>query len=58
MKIISYNINGIRAAIRKDIIKWIKITNPDVICLQEIKADPTQFNTSDFESLGTIVGTS
>ena len=52
MKIISYNINGIRAAIRKDIIKWIKITNPDVICLQEIKADPTQFNTSDFESLG------
>ena len=52
MKIISYNINGIRAAIRKNIIKWIKTNNPDVICLQEIKANPSQFNTDDFENLG------
>ena len=52
MKIISYNINGIRAAIRKNLLNWIKTTNPDVICLQEIKANPTQFNPTDFESLG------
>ena len=38
MKIISYNVNGIRAAISKGFIDWLKQANPDVICLQEIKA--------------------
>ena len=52
MKIVSYNINGIRAAIKKNFLNWIKTSSPDVICLQEIKANPTQFNPSDFESLG------
>ncbi len=52
MKIISYNINGIRAAIRKGFLDWLKKENPDVICLQEIKAHETQFNSSDFEKLG------
>ena len=52
MKIISYNINGIRAAIRKGFLDWLKKENPDVICLQEIKAYETQFNSSDFEKLG------
>lgn len=52
MKIISYNVNGIRAAIRKNLINWIKTADPDVICLQEIKANPAQFNPTDFESLG------
>jgi exodeoxyribonuclease-3 len=36
MKIISYN--GIRAAISKGFIEWLKQVNPDVVCLQEIKA--------------------
>lgn len=42
MKIITYNVNGIRAAIRKDWLKWLETENPDVVCLQEIKATPDQ----------------
>ncbi len=38
MKIISYNVNGIRAAITKGFLEWLQQANPDVICLQEIKA--------------------
>ena len=52
MKIISYNINGIRAAIKKGLIEWIKSINPDVICLQEIKAFKNQFNEQLFLDLG------
>ncbi|MEH6304807.1 exodeoxyribonuclease III [Olivibacter sp. CPCC 100613] len=42
MKIITYNVNGIRAAMRKDWISWLKEANPDILCLQEIKASPDQ----------------
>lgn len=42
MKIVTYNVNGIRAAMKKDLIGWIKATDADVICLQEIKASPDQ----------------
>lgn len=42
MKIISYNVNGIRAAIRKDWLTWLASEAPDVVCLQEIKATPDQ----------------
>ena len=49
MKIISYNINGIRAAIRKGFVEWLKEASPDVICLQEIKANVDQFNVNEFE---------
>ena len=52
MKIISYNINGIRAAIKKGFLEWLKKESPDVICLQEIKANIDQFDTSEFEKLG------
>lgn len=52
MKIITYNVNGIRAAMTKDFIGWLKAANPDVLCLQEIKATPDQVNTSEFEELG------
>ena len=52
MKIISYNINGIRAAIRKGLINWLKLYNPDIVCFQEIKATPEQFDVSEFEKLG------
>ena len=52
MKIISYNINGIRAAIKKGFVEWLKKESPDVICLQEIKANIEQFDTSVFEKLG------
>ncbi|HEX9152340.1 MAG TPA: endonuclease/exonuclease/phosphatase family protein, partial [Flavobacterium sp.] len=42
MRIISYNVNGIRAAISKGFIDWLQHANPDVICLQEIKATEDQ----------------
>ena len=52
MKILSYNINGIRAAIKKGFIDWLKLENPDVICLQEIKAMESQFDVKLFDQLG------
>ncbi|WP_281336699.1 exodeoxyribonuclease III [Flavobacterium eburneipallidum] len=52
MKIISYNVNGIRAAISKGFINWLQQANPDVICLQEIKATPEQIPLLDFELAG------
>ena len=42
MKIISWNVNGIRAAIKKGFLDFVKKENPDVICLQETKAHPDQ----------------
>lgn len=42
MKIISYNVNGIRAAINKEWLSWLQATNADIVCLQEIKATPDQ----------------
>ena len=52
MKIISYNVNGIRAAITKGFIEWLQHANPDVICLQEIKATEDQVPVSDLENAG------
>ena len=52
MKIISYNVNGIRAAIKKGFIEWLKNSNTDVICLQEIKANTDQLDLSLFKEIG------
>ncbi|WP_412986950.1 exodeoxyribonuclease III [Pontimicrobium sp. IMCC45349] len=52
MKIISYNVNGIRAAINKGFMDWLVSANPDVICLQEIKAMKEQLDVSLFEDAG------
>ena len=52
MKIISYNVNGIRAAINKGFIEWLKNANPDVICLQEIKALKEQLDLDIFTEAG------
>lgn len=52
MKIISYNVNGVRAAINKGLIEWLLVSNPDVLCLQEIKAQEEQIDKTLFESLG------
>lgn len=46
MKIISYNVNGIRAAMNKGFTDWLKAAAPDVLCLQEIKAMEEQVDTS------------
>lgn len=42
LKISSYNINGIRAAHRKGFADWVSQSNPDIICIQELRADETQ----------------
>ncbi|WP_185871825.1 exodeoxyribonuclease III [Blattabacterium cuenoti] len=52
MKIISYNINGIRSGINKGLSDWIEKNYPDVLCLQETKALPEQINTNIFDNLG------
>ena len=46
MKIISYNVNGIRAAIKKGVLEWLKNENPDIICIQETKANKDQVETN------------
>lgn len=52
MKIISYNVNGIRAALSKGFISWLIAANPDMVCLQEVKANPDQLDFEIFEALG------
>ena len=52
MKIISYNVNGIRAAIKKGFIEWLVDESPDVICLQEIKALKEQLDIGLFVDAG------
>ncbi|MBK8845816.1 MAG: exodeoxyribonuclease III [Bacteroidetes bacterium] len=52
MKIITYNVNGIRAAITKGWMDWLKSTQADIVCLQEIKAQPEQLDLPAFEKLG------
>ena len=52
MKIISYNVNGIRAAMKKGFAEWLQQANPDVICLQEIKALEEQVDIEAIENAG------
>lgn len=52
MKIISYNVNGIRAAMRKGFTDWLRQTKPDIICLQEIKANKDQVDIAEIEAAG------
>jgi exodeoxyribonuclease III len=52
MRIISYNVNGIRAAIKKGFNDWLKTDPADVICLQETKAVTGDVNVKEWEALG------
>lgn len=52
MKIVSYNVNGIRAAIKKGLITWLKDENIDILCIQETKAQEEQIDFTLFEYLG------
>ena len=52
MKIFSYNVNGIRAAVKKGFVDWLNENNPDIICLQEIKANKDQLDLKLFEKIG------
>ncbi len=52
MKIISYNVNGIRAAIKKGFIEWLQTHPADVICIQENKAQQSDVDSKIFNDLG------
>jgi exodeoxyribonuclease-3 len=52
MKIISYNVNGIRAAIRKGFLEWLATNPADIICLQETKANRGDIDHTVFQKLG------
>ncbi len=52
MRIISYNVNGLRSAISKGFIDWLKTDPADIICLQEIKAHKDNVDYKKIEELG------
>lgn len=52
MKILTYNVNGIRSAASKGLFDYLKVENPDVVCLQEIKATQEQADIESIEKLG------
>jgi exodeoxyribonuclease-3 len=52
MRIISYNVNGIRAAIKKGFIEWLKTDPADIICLQETKATKDDVDVKEINALG------
>lgn len=52
MRITTYNVNGIRAALNKGFSQWLEAENPDIICLQEVKAFKEQVPAEIFDHLG------
>ena len=52
MRIISYNLNGIRAAINKGFLDWLKTDPADIICVQETKAQKENVDHTLFNNLG------
>jgi exodeoxyribonuclease-3 len=52
MKIVSYNVNGIRAASKKGLAEWLKDNPADIFCVQETKAHQEQVDVTPFEELG------
>ena len=52
MRIISYNVNGIRSAIKKGFIDWLKTDPADIICIQEVKANEADIDRVAIESAG------
>ena len=51
MKITTWNVNGIRAALGKGLLAWVQADPPDVLCLQEIKAQPVQIEKTERQVL-------
>ncbi|RLD42330.1 MAG: exodeoxyribonuclease III [Bacteroidetes bacterium] len=51
-KIITYNVNGIRAAVRKGFMEWLVAASPDIVCIQETKAQDDQIPVFELEMLG------
>ena len=44
MRLLSWNVNGIRAAQRKGFVDWVSQVGPDILCIQETKASPEQLS--------------
>ena len=45
-KLLSWNVNGIRAVAKKGFMEWFKSESPDILCLQETKAQEDQLDNS------------
>ena len=52
MRVITYNVNGIRAAMNKGFADWAKSSKADVICVQEIKAKEDQIDIDSLKKAG------
>ena len=56
MRIVTYNVNGIRAALKKGLAEWAAATDIDVLCLQETKATPDQVDMAELAQMGLRFG--
>ena len=54
MRIVTWNVNGIRAALGKGILNWIEAQPPEVLCLQEVRARPEQVEQAHLERLAAL----
>ena len=54
MKIISWNVNGIRACAKKGFLEFIEREDPDILCIQETKAHPEQLDENLLHPLGRV----
>lgn len=52
IRIVTYNVNGIRSAISKGWLNWVADVSPDIICLQEIKAEQGQIDETPLKEMG------
>ena len=52
MQILTYNLNGIRAALKNGLLTWLETTTADILCFQEVKATPDVVDLSGFQALG------
>ncbi|MEE8336000.1 MAG: exodeoxyribonuclease III [Candidatus Neomarinimicrobiota bacterium] len=52
MRLYSWNVNGIRAAERKEFLTWLEQTDPDIVCLQETKANQAQLSSALLQDHG------
>ncbi|HPC15667.1 MAG TPA: exodeoxyribonuclease III [Candidatus Hydrogenedentes bacterium] len=51
-RIVSWNVNGLRAALRNGFLEWLASDRPDILCLQETRAMPGEIDAGVFEALG------
>jgi len=52
MKIITYNVNGLRAALKKGFCEWLETHPADIVCIQEVKAQQGDVDCAVFQKLG------